>query len=340
MSRIAHLTDDPGLGGVSRLVEFLLSGLGTSLHQRIVQVVPKRLTPLAIDADVLVVHFSASWAKLPYLVALRTAYPRSRLIVVEHTYTASFARQHVAAPGRFATLLRLAYGLADAVVAVSQNQANWLLASGFVRPAKLIVIRSASDLGALFEVPPPVRAAGPLRVGAYGRYSSEKGFDLLIEAFRRIPPTVATLTLRGLGPEASRLRQLAAGLPHVTVGEVLSDIPAFMREVDVIAVPSRRESFGSVALEARAAARPVVATAVDGLIEQMAPAYGRLVPAESPSALAAAIIELASADIATLGVAARTSTRRHVPDVLAAWRTLLSTDVVAKAAGLPQSSPT
>jgi glycosyltransferase involved in cell wall biosynthesis len=340
MRSVAHLTDDLNLGGVTRALDVVVRGLGPGFDQRIVQVAPKRMTPVRVASDVLVVHVSASWAKLPYLAALRLSNPRARLIIVEHTYTASFARLHVVAPARFATMLRCAYGLADAVVAVSRIQADWISASRFVPDDRLHVIRSASDLDALLDVPVPVRAPGPLRVGAYGRYSHEKGFDLLIEAFRRIPPELATLSLRGLGPERARLEALAADLPHVTIGDVLNDIPRFLAEIDVIAVPSRRESFGSVALEARAGARPLVATAVDGLIEQLDPAYGRSVRPEDPEAMAAAIRTLAAADLPAMGAAARRSAINHVPEVLAAWKRLLTAPVLAPVARLSQTSPT
>lgn len=46
---------------------------------------------------------------------------------------------------------------------------------------------------------------------------------------------------------------------------------ALMRAVDVVAVPSRREALGLVALEARSSGTPVVAAAVGGLVEHVEP---------------------------------------------------------------------
>jgi D-inositol-3-phosphate glycosyltransferase len=70
--------------------------------------------------------------------------------------------------------------------------------------------------------------------------------------------------------EPARLRALAAGLG---VGDIVQMVPAMppeglarvLRAADVVAMPSRSESFGLVALEAQACGTPVVASAVGGL---------------------------------------------------------------------------
>lgn len=64
-------------------------------------------------------------------------------------------------------------------------------------------------------------------------------------------------------------------------------------QCDVVVVPSRYESFGLVLLEAMRFGKPVVASAVGGMREIVAPGQtGLLVPAESPPALAEALLEL------------------------------------------------
>ena len=90
MIRVAHLRDEAEIGGVARMIEFLTNRLGPCFEQTTVQVAPTHLTPLRIDADVLVVHVTSIWTKLPYLAALRLARPRRPLILVEHSYTQEF----------------------------------------------------------------------------------------------------------------------------------------------------------------------------------------------------------------------------------------------------------
>lgn len=62
---------------------------------------------------------------------------------------------------------------------------------------------------------------------------------------------------------------------------------------DMVIVPSRSESFGLVALEALACARPVIATAADGLRWVLGDGrFGRLVPLHDVEALASAVTDL------------------------------------------------
>src|SRR5260370_24732140 len=62
-----------------------------------------------------------------------------------------------------------------------------------------------------------------------------------------------------------------------------------MASADLIAIPSRYESFGIVALEAMALGKPVVATRVGGLPEVLAGADALLVQPDNAKELSAAI---------------------------------------------------
>ncbi|MGI4954410.1 MAG: glycosyltransferase family 4 protein [Janthinobacterium lividum] len=174
-------------------------------------------------------------------------------------------------------------------------------------------------------LPPASRQAGPLRLGAYGRYTAQKGFDLLIAAMRLVPPHVASLDLAGYGEDAAALHRAAAHLPHVRVHGPCDGPARFLAGIDCVVVPSRWEAFGLVALEARAAGRPVIATAVDGLVEQMALSWGELVPPNDPVALAAAIHRMAARDLAPMAAAARRSAEGRQERKVTAWRDLLLT---------------
>ncbi|MCK9248245.1 MAG: glycosyltransferase family 4 protein [Solirubrobacteraceae bacterium] len=67
--------------------------------------------------------------------------------------------------------------------------------------------------------------------------------------------------------------------------------PGLLRHVDVLVVPSLREPGGTVVSEAHAVGVPVVATAVDGLVEVVDDGRtGRLIPTHDPAALAHGVI--------------------------------------------------
>ena len=323
--KIAHLIEVIELGGVLRNLETLETHMSDVEHIRY-EVSPRRQLPPVIPADQLVViHFTASWSKLPFLAALRAMRGKAPIVIVEHSYTGAYEKFNVPSPARFRTMLRLVYGFTDRVVAVSHGQAEWLRIMGAVDPAKVSVVPSSTYCGSFLDIAPPAskREAGqPLRIGAYGRYHEQKGFGNLVQAMRGLDPGVASLTLAGLGPYKDRMAAIAAHMPNVNVNGPTTDVAGFLAAHDIIAIPSRWESFGQVALEARAAARPIISSAVDGLIEQTAPDWGWLVEADDVAGLTNAIKQAASADLTTMGQAARLSSMGHLEASLDAWRAI------------------
>jgi|APLak6261675434_1056106.scaffolds.fasta_scaffold02053_3 glycosyltransferase involved in cell wall biosynthesis len=72
-----------------------------------------------------------------------------------------------------------------------------------------------------------------------------------------------------------------------------SDMPAVIREANVVCLPSYREGMPRALLEAAAGARAIVTTDVPGCRDAVAGgAIGRLVPVKDPAALAMALMEL------------------------------------------------
>jgi glycosyltransferase involved in cell wall biosynthesis len=328
MIRVVHLIDDVNTGGVTKVASDMARALGPGFDIRVMPVATAWKLPPRLDADIVVVDFTMSWAKLAFLLALRLARPSRSLVVVEHSYCAAYERLKVEARTRFRTLLRLSYRFADRVVAVSEGQAGWLRAARLVNVGRLVVIPQALDLAALETLPAP-SVWHTLRLGAYGRYVPQKGFDQLIAAMRLVPPEIATLRLAGYGEDEAYLRAMARDLPHVSLAEPFEGPAGFLADVDVVVVPSRWEPYGLVAQEARAAGRPVIASGVDGLVEQVTSGLGMLVPPEDPPELAAAIVQMAAIDRAAMGAAARASVAGLYTSKLAAWRGLLETLAVS-----------
>jgi glycosyltransferase involved in cell wall biosynthesis len=114
-------------------------------------------------------------------------------------------------------------------------------------------------------------------------------------------------------------------VPHEELG-------AYYERAAVVVVPSRREGYGMAAREAMAHGRPVVATAVGGLVDAVEDGVtGLLVPPGDPRALRAALERLL-ADPALrqrMGAAARERARAafgrdaQADALLAAYRALL-----------------
>lgn len=106
------------------------------------------------------------------------------------------------------------------------------------------------------------------------------------------------LVLAGDGPEAPELRHLADTLgvaPQVDFLGALdrAQLAEVIDRATVVAIPSRREGFPLVALEAAQRARPVVATTVGGLPEIVVDGRtGLLVVPDDVDALARALGDL------------------------------------------------
>jgi glycosyltransferase involved in cell wall biosynthesis len=195
------------------------------------------------------------------------------------------------ADGRLRPLARWVAARADAVVAVSEPLA---------RRAEEVLGRPAGSVG-VAQLPLPVdlspapMPAGPRRVLAAGRASREKGLDVLVQALARPEAAGVSATVIAEGPTRPDLEAAvaAAGLgDRVTFEDLVPREVLFerMRAHHVVAVPSRTEGLGMVAVEALALGRPVVASAVGGLPSVVHdPADGRLVPPDDPAALAEAL---------------------------------------------------
>ncbi|MEK6191335.1 MAG: glycosyltransferase [Chloroflexota bacterium] len=159
--------------------------------------------------------------------------------------------------------------------------------------------RSSQDTAALraaLGIPPDA-----FLVGVVARLEPEKGHRYLLEALPAIVEAVpdAWLLLVGEGSQTDALRAQAGSLPlaarqRVVIAGFQTDIEAVTQALDVAVLPSLREAQGLALLEAMAARRPVVASAVGGIPETIRDGVdGLLVPPADPPALADAVIRLA-----------------------------------------------
>lgn len=202
------------------------------------------------------------------------------------------------------------YRRQDALVAPTDWQAEDARAKGFTGPVHRLDlwVKPAPTL-------PPDRVfalreelgAGPgtVLVGAVGALIPVKGFDTLIQAFRRLPGDHLRLVLVGQGPQRAELETLARGDQRIHFGGFRADAVSLYQAFDLFVFPSREEPFGLVALEALNAGLPVVATDTKGARATLGPAG--LVPPGDADALSAALAARLSQPLA-----------RHRPD-LSRW---------------------
>lgn len=146
----------------------------------------------------------------------------------------------------------------------------------------------------LFRPPDPLVAPTPGQqpiILYVGRLSQEKELDVLFEAFR-ILNRQGTYQLRiiGDGPLRKKTERFVDATPHasyigfIPYGKRLAELYA---DADVLAMPSRNETFGLAVLEALASGVPVVAVKQGGPTHLLPPHTGALATPGDPTDFAA-----------------------------------------------------
>jgi starch synthase (maltosyl-transferring) len=238
---------------------------------------------------------------------------------------------------------RWTVGLALGSVCVSEGVLRFSRDVARINPARLTVIANGVDTQAHDEARPVPRALLGVPAGAHlvlfvGRLDEQKGVDVLLDAAERVAAERADwhLALVGDGPERAALHDRTARSPALAervhwLGR-RDDVPALLKAADLLVLPSLWEGMPNVVLEAMAARRAVVATAVEGSDELVIPGRtGWLVPPSDADALTQALLEAASDTAARsrLGEAARArveadySLQRVVQAYDALWSSIL-----------------
>jgi glycosyltransferase involved in cell wall biosynthesis len=209
-------------------------------------------------------------------------------------------------------LTRWSFGRSAAVVAPSGDLLERARRLG--APDRVELIPHGADREA-FDVPADIAAARRARLGlgeqdvvvaGVGRLIPVKGFAYLLEAHAHAladDPRLR-LVLVGDGDERVGLQERARTLgvldTVVFTGMVdRSEIPEYLAAADIVAVPSVRydgyvDGLPTVALEAMAAGKPLVASRVGGLVELVDDQEnGLLVGEKDVRALADALVRLA-----------------------------------------------
>jgi glycosyltransferase involved in cell wall biosynthesis len=196
----------------------------------------------------------------------------------------------------------------------SDSQRNFLIAEGLVEANKISVLGAGSisgvDLQRFNLVSKPARREAirmrldipetSLVIAFVGRVTKDKGIVELIAAMRDLWKRHDDLHLLLVGqfePErdplpAETLDEIAANPKIHSMGFVY-DPENYMAAADIFCLPSYREGFGGVVIEAGAMNLPAVATRITGLVDAVVEGEtGILVPPKNIPALVEALFTL------------------------------------------------
>ena len=203
---------------------------------------------------------------------------------------------------------RLTAACAHVVVVNSPSLADSVRRYRLTSPGKLRVIRPASshgvDAGHFAPQTPDaalrsglgVAEAMPV-VGFVGRVTADKGVGALVEALRLLRSRGRAVQLLVLGSQSEHdsdgwVDRLRAEANVVLTGHV-DDVRPYLALVDVHVLPSRREGFPNVVLEAGAMGIPTVTTRATGAVDSVRDGEtGLLVDVDAPGQLADAVARL------------------------------------------------
>ncbi len=251
--------------------------------------------------DVIHLHSSFAGFLVRPLVALRLI--RQPVVYCSHGW--AFSREMSTLKIRLLQLTeRVLASCCDAIVCISRFDVDEGIRAG-ISERKLVLISN----GVTSESPKPAEIPDwneqRLKVLFVGRLDRQKGFDILVEAAE-------------LARDVIHVRAAGAAVVDATELDGLSDniemlgwlspqqLEAQLQACDVLAVPSRWEGFGLVAIEAMRAGRPVVAAATGGLKEIVRHEQtGLLLSSPTPLAFAKALSGLDRDTCRRMGSAGR-----------------------------------
>jgi lipopolysaccharide/colanic/teichoic acid biosynthesis glycosyltransferase len=255
---------------------------------------------------------------------------------------------------------RVSCRCAHYVLCVSHSVRQRAIELGLAPADRLVVLGAGSfngvDVARFAPTPERVAQAAQIRrelgipadapvIGFVGRFTRDKGIAELVQAYQTVRARFPEARLMLLGrfesgdpvPEAARrFIETAPGVIHVGY---VPDPAAHYQAMDMLALPTYREGYPTVVLEAAAAGKPVVATRATGAVDAVEDGVtGLLVPVGDAAALADALLRLlgdaklsaAMGAAGQVGVARDHTTERVCADLVSFYRQLLRSHGVAQ----------
>lgn len=229
---------------------------------------------------------------------------------------------------------RAACACAHVVLCNSESLRDRALALGLAPAHKLCVLGDGSSNGVDMERFAPGKddlreqlanhlgwSRDTFIIGFVGRLTRDKGLPELLQAFDlilRAEPRARLLLVGWFDASedalSPQLRDRIESHPHIHCTGMVDDTAPWYRAMDVMVLPTWREGFPNVVLEAQSTAIPVITTISTGSRDSILPEVtGLLIPPGYPDAIQEAVLTLLRDPVRRrrMGVAARKWVREH-----------------------------
>jgi glycosyltransferase involved in cell wall biosynthesis len=155
------------------------------------------------------------------------------------------------------------------IILVNSNATKTILTNKFLVPAdKITVIYNGIDVGNKFIAKNKFDKNSELfNIGFIGRLDTPKGVHILIESMKYMEGQGIGLFIAGEGPLINVLKKQSNCFSNITFLGRIKNPYDFIEQIDLLIVPSIREPFGNICLEAGLSKTPVLAANIDGIPE-------------------------------------------------------------------------
>lgn len=187
---------------------------------------------------------------------------KSNLIITLHEVWGDYWYTYLGKPGIFGKIVeRAMLSLTNNIITVSEKTKKDL--KKIKKSEKSVIIPNGIDFNHIVEIKPSIEESTIIFAG---RLIKEKNVDFLIQSIATVKEKIPEITclIIGNGPERSKLENLVIDLKlkdNVIFKDFMDDyddLIGYMKSSKVLVLPSTREGFGMVVIEANACGIPVV----------------------------------------------------------------------------------
>lgn len=247
-----------------------------------------------------IIHLHSSFAGLVVRPVLWLTYRRSRIVYCPHGW--AFGRE----TGRLSRAVTeftelLLSKLTHRIVCISESEQVDARRVGIAAKRLVLVHNGISRQRPTLDKRAASWRSEKIKVLFIGRLDRQKGYDLLIEAARALGDKLDVRLIGASVVSKFRRSDLPANVSLLGWMD-RNQIEAELDQADMVAIPSRWEAFGLVAIEAMRAAKPIIAFRIGALPEIVEDGTtGVLCDEVSPEKLAEGFKRAARLDLPAVG---------------------------------------